>query len=374
MNTTQIETETETQTESSGGASSTSPNFDSAASAASTRRFNIPGDVARRATSALPADQRDAILWLHTYGYDHNLSCDELGAMLKQPDGSSYDKHTVWSVLTGRHGAKKDNFVKAILDFKRLVEARATITRSGFVATALAKKIFDLCEAALIYQKWALIFGPTQIGKTTALEEYARTHNHGQTTYLRMPEGGRYLDFISEFARVLRISPQNPNLKHRIIDSFDSQKLLIIDEAHQPFIKLGQTSHRPLEFIREIWDRTKCGVVLSATDLLDAQFQTGSAKGILDQISQRRLLTTRLPKKPTRADLNTFAKSYRLAPADGEALQLQSEIIRDSGLGRWLTILQAASRLAEKRKQPLSWEHAIKAHAAFLKLEDPNQD
>jgi DNA transposition AAA+ family ATPase len=345
---------------------------DRPAAIASNRKFNIPGDTVRAAVRNLPEDQVLAILWLHSYGYDNNIPYKDLGAMLKQPDGSAYDGHTVWSVLSGRHQAKKDNFCKAILALKSLVEARATITRTGFIETALSRKIFQLCEASLIHQRPTLILGESQIGKTENLQEFARRHPNW--LYLRMPTNGAFKDFISRLARARRISPQNPEVKDKIIESFDSNQGIIVDEMHQTFIRINGNSHKPLEFLREIWDHAKCGLVISGTNILDQEILNGVNKKILDQVRLRRLLTCRLPAKPTSKDLNIFAAHFGLAPAKAEALHLQSEIIRDDGLGRWLTILQAASRMAEKRKQSLTWDHVIAAHAAILKLEDPNQE
>lgn len=365
---TEIDTQTITATELGGE----TPLPNEAGRTASTRKFNITGDTARRAVVNLPPDQRDAILWLHSYGYDNNFSCEELGSMLKQPDGSKYDKHTVWSVLSGRHGARKDNFCKAVLALKQLVEDRATITRVGFIETALSRKIFKICEASLIHQRPTLILGESQIGKTENLQEFARRNPNW--LYLRMPTNGAFKDFIARLARARRISPQHPEVKDRIIDSFDSQQGIIVDEMHQTFVRVTANSHKPLEFLREIWDFAKCGLVLSGTNILDQEILNGVNKRILDQVRLRRLLTLRLPAKPTNADLNTFAAHYGLEPAKAQALHLQSEIIRDDGLGRWLTILQAASRLAEKRKQSLTWDHVIAAHAAILKLEDPSKE
>src|SRR4051812_27383840 len=88
------------------------------------KRMSIPGDQVNAATVNEDDATRSAIRWLHTYACDRDLGLDELAALLKKPNGELYDKHTLYAVFTGRHGASKANIVKAILTFRELQEKR----------------------------------------------------------------------------------------------------------------------------------------------------------------------------------------------------------------------------------------------------------
>jgi len=342
------------------------------------QRMKIPGDLVNQATQELADKPRSALRWLHSHAVDANLSLEELAAMLKKPDGTTYSRDSVYQALTGRRtesGVGLDNFVEAIERLKIIIEERKTIIRSGFVETTLTRRIWKICDAALTFQKVMFIYGPSQIGKTTALEEYARQHNHGQTVYVRVPTGGTVSEFSKWLAVSLRISPQlnEFQLKERIFKAFDDRMLLIIDEANECFSgHYSDRSIRTLNFCREIHDRRKCGLVIAGDRTLEREIKSGLHKEQLEKLGLRSLAGLRLPDKPSAENLNTFAACYRLEPATGDALTLQTTVIRDSGLGKWCTLLMAASRMAAKQKGArLSWRHVLEAHRAIQKLEDP---
>lgn len=370
----EIDTEPATATETSTALVPAAPNHTvPARSPDAQRRYNIAGDVVFKASADLPEDQRRAVRWLHDYCAENNIAYQEVGQRLKKDDGGAYDGNTVYKILTGRHRAQFDRVTKSILDFKRLVEERATIKRLPFIQTRLAKKIFQVCEAALIYQKIAFVSSDGQVGKTTAAREYQRTHNHGQTIYARMPAGGSLRLFLEELANSFKgISLQDKTnvLKSRIISAFDENMLLIVDEVHQIF-SARSMKVETIEFIREIHDRRKCGVVLIDTNVFPREIATGHHHQLLSQLDRRSLVKLQLPTRPSVPDLESIAAGYKLPKATGEALKLQTDIVRDHGLGVWCTYLQAASRRAEKKQKSMSWAHVIEAHEFIQNLSDP---
>ena len=118
---------------------------------------------------------------------------------------------------------------------------------------------------ALISQTIVLMYGDSQIGKTTALEEYARRHNHGQTKYIRLPASAGVQLCAKEIAKACFVSTSSSfeGLRDRILKAIDDKNLIIIDELHQSFMSYQKQSQiKVLEFIREIYDRTQCGMVL----------------------------------------------------------------------------------------------------------------
>jgi len=124
-----------------------------------------------------------------------------------------------------------------------------------------------------------------------------------------------------------------------------------------------------MDFIRALHDNTGCGIVLCGTNVFREQMADQSQKKFLNQLNRRCLLRRQLPEVPTRADLNAFARHYELEPASGEAYDLQKAVVRDHGLGVWLTTLTAAARKASKGGKPMTWDHVLNAHAFLRRME-----
>lgn len=338
-------------------------------------RMRIPGDVVNKATADLPEEQRSLIRWLHHYAVTANLSHEDLAPLLKKDDGKPYSKDSVYQTLTGRRadaGASLAPFCAAIERFKKLQEVRNGAERAPFIETPLTRRIGKLCEAALAYQRIAFIYGDSQIGKTRALREYTRTHNHGQTIYVRMNTRGTLGEFIRVVARELRIGSlqRDFQIKQRIFESIDSHMLLIVDQCHESFRgHYSSSGLASLLFAMEIFDRCECGLVLVGTGEFEKGMMDNRHSEEMKQLLRRGFpKPLRLPSKPDKPSLNAFAAYYGLAPASGEDLDLQSRIIADSDLGVWLTTLQAAARIAAKKEETMSWAHVHKAHAGFLKM------
>lgn len=315
------------------------------------------------ATSELPDRQREAVRWLHSYALENRLNLKSLAEKLRCSDSS------LSQLFSGKYPASLDNFVQEIESFRKLVGQRSAVTKVSFIKTELSDRIFQCCEAALIYQRIMFIFGASQIGKTRALEQYAERSQ--DVVYVRMPEGGILGDFLYELAQALKISTEHntAQLKRRIKAAFDDRMVLIVDELHQVFMTKGGSSRlRSIEFIRELYDRCRCGVVLSGTNIFRDEIQHGRHKQILEQLDLRGLASLQLPDRPSAEDLNAFATAYGLLPASGQAAALQDKIIKEHRLSRWLTVLQAASRLAQKKKETMDWQHVLTAHAGLESL------
>lgn len=311
------------------------------------------------------------IRWLHAYASEHDLSNKEIGERLKQYNGKSYSADSVYQAMTGRRTESQlENFIKSIEHLSKIERERSTITRAGFVETNTTKKIFKICETARTFGKIMFIFGKSHIGKTTALREYAKRNNGGSTIYLRAPAGGSKSRTLSELCRSMHLSPNSTETvkEQQILEALDERVIIIVDEAHQ-FLG-GKIGLRTLEYMRELHDRSGCGMVISATEIFEkALTEDASTMKLLGQFKMRSLITAKLPDKPTKQNLNQFAKHFGLEPAKDEALDLQTEIIKTDSLGRWLSILEGASRIAANAKSSMEWEHVIKAHVTLLKLE-----
>jgi DNA transposition AAA+ family ATPase len=330
------------------------------------RRFKIPGDTVNKATADLDDRHRSAVRWLHAHASEQDLSLEEVGKLVR------YDGSTMHRLFHGKYEGSLDNVCKEIEQFRALHEERARGRKLPFIETNLAKKIWKYCDACLEFQRIGFIIGDSQIGKTTALAKYQQDHNHGQTIYVRMPAGGVRGIFLVTLATALRINPRAPekDMIRRIMECFDDRMLLVIDEVHQTVIRENSMlGVRTIELIREIYDNTGCGVVLCGTHVFDREMEVGRFQQVFLQLKRRRLAKLTLPASPSVADLNTFSRAYGLAPAEGDALKLQTEMIREEALGMWLCLLRMGAKIASKRGKPMAWGHVLAAHEGLKSLE-----
>jgi DNA transposition AAA+ family ATPase len=312
-------------------------------------------------------DQRQLAWWFFSYcraqglGYGYTEAGKALG----------YDSTTIYRFFHGKYGAKIGNLTDAIQRFKKITEERGTRVKLDFVETDVARNTFSACRAALVSQTVAFIYGDPQIGKTTALMEYARRNNHGQTIYVRMPASAGVQLFMKEFARSAYVSPESSfeNLRDRILRRVDDKTLVIIDEAHQAFLSYQKRSQvKVLEVIREIYDRTGCGMVICMTTWGRDQFQRGSLSLLVEQLRRRGTIRLNLPSRPSAGDIAKIARKFGLDAPTGAAKDVVADMLHTSGLGMFIKFLQNGAVFAANQKQRLSWEHFLAAYDIIRKL------
>jgi hypothetical protein len=324
------------------------------------------GDLVNKATAELPDDQRSAIRWLHNHAHERGLTQEKTGALI------NYSGAAISQLFSGKYQPLGE-IVDSIQKYRRLWEARQQGKGVPFIETTLSKKIWDVCHAAREFQRIALIFGESQVGKSSALREYERLNNHGSTVMVEVPTGGSLGQFLASMAKRLRIPTglNDRDLKRRIIDSFDDRMLLIVDEAHRtvsPSVTRGGLF--TIDYIRELFDASKCGVVICSTNVFAKSLEEGGpASAFLKQTELRRFCRLQLPDRPRRRDLEMFAAGFGLTPSTGDARKLEEEVIRTEALGMWLMILRMATKLATARHQTITWDHVLKAHAALRRME-----
>lgn len=337
--------------------------------ALSERQSNrVPGYKVFEATEKLPDNQRLAIRWLHSYYYDSGRSLAEVGQDI------GYDGGNVSRIFVAKYAGDMDKVAASITRFREILDLRHNTNKAPYIKTALYQEIEEVCDTALIYQKIAYIYGESQVGKTAALTEYAREHNHGQTVLVTMPVGGSISHFLAALAAKVRCSNQQRGdvLQLNIMRCFGPTNLLIVDEASRALQSraYGGNSLKTMDFIRDLHDQTGCAVVLCGTNVFREQMKDDKIKQFLNQFNRRCIVRRQLPDKASRADLNAFARHYGLEAAGGEAYALQKKIVADHGLGVWLTTLRAGAKFAANKNAKMTWAHVITARAFLQKMEE----
>ncbi|MBN9691331.1 MAG: AAA family ATPase [Verrucomicrobia bacterium] len=353
------------------------------------RRWSIATNVVTQETATLPDFEREQLRWLQHYGLGANLTLKELAAQILQPDGTAYSQDSLYQTLTGkriREGVNLRPLAEAIARFRRRVEEVSAKSATAFISTPQSRKLFRIFKLALEKHRLAFVFGEAQIGKTSAAAEFQRLHNHGQTHLFRLPTRGTMGDTLMEVGLRLGIPSRArvTDLRRRIIESFDENNLIIVDEAHQCLYgRYHDTTAMVLEFFREIHDRRGCGVVFMGTDVLRSGILHNK---VLSQLWRRRSpgLTVQLPAMVPDEDLNVFADAFGLEPAPDKERRisfdaggtfaanpkkLQTDIVREEGLGSWIRLLEDARDLAKETSSGMSWGRVLAAYCQAQAME-----
>jgi len=323
------------------------------------------GDHVNQATAKLKPRYREPLRWMFYYCIENDIS------MPAAAKAMHYNNSTIYRVFKGEYGAGLDRFVKAVEQYRKICEQREGIVEGAFIETGTVKKIWKICDAAVAYKTIAFIFGDSQIGKTWALMEYVRRHNHGQTKYIRMAASSGVQIMMKSFAEACGMSSRGSfdGLRKRVLKALDENTLVIVDELHLAFFTYHLRARLScLELLREMHDRTNCPMVLCGTNVGRDEFDKGAQKDYLEQLRRRGIFRLQLPKYATAGDLNAIAKSFGLAQAEGDAAALVKDIIRENGLKAYTSYLKAATRIASNTKAKLSWAHFIQAHDVVAKL------
>ncbi len=333
------------------------------------RNERIDGSTVAEATKHLPDSQRSVIRAFHAHYMDNGLTLKEAGQLIDR------DNSTLSQIFKGKYPANLDRVVEKMSFFLNLEAKRAEGGKLSFIKTDLSEKMWSIFDLARETQKVAFMIGDTQIGKTTIAERYTHENNHGRTIYTRMPASGSVIEFRLELAAKMRLGKLcAADLNRAIFGAIDSRMLLIIDELSlcMPKGSTGVRRIRVIEFIREIFDRTQCGLACIATSVFAKELESGAFAEVFRQMKRRRLCLHRLPDRPSQKDLNTFADAHGLPPSEGQARELEKRMIDDEALGMWLTVLRLGAKLAASKKQSIGWAHVISAHKGLESLEGKN--
>ena len=328
-------------------------------------RLNTTLHQVKLATADLAEEDARRLLWLFSAARAEHWSRAQIARHL------DVSTTTVYRLLTGKYEGDIQAMLQKISRFKSLHEERAASRAPAFIETSLTRRIWQACDFALVSQSVVFLWGENQIGKTHALEQYQRTHNHGQTIYCRMPAASGILMVAQELAKGIGLSPKGcyTKLRAHILASIDDKNTLIMDEMHQAFLTYQKGSAlKVLEFIREIHDRTKCGLVLCGTNIWRDEVTKGEQQKVLAQLRNRGVAHIQLEHRPLKADLELFYDHYRLPLPQGRAAAVVEDVVHTHGLGKFCKLLQAASRMSARRQQPLAWEHVLATHDTLAAL------
>lgn len=276
-------------------------------------------------------------------------------------------------LLNGSYKADPVGLCRAIEKTLNQERARELFAVSGFVETGISKVIEELADVAMITQRIACLHGAMLEGKTTNAIALAGRYNRASCVFMTMPYADSYGGFVRRLASTRGVNMRGSisDLRERILQTFDETHLLIFDEFHQPLITYARgQSLRVMEFIREINDLRRCGILLVGSSAGYAVLSTDpNFARIAASINAVDLAAQIRDKDGLRysRDLAAVLKSFKIEPTP-DAINYLSGVADDHSVARVFDVLRLASGRASHRKQPLTWQHVIDVAKPTLKL------
>ena len=295
-------------------------------------------------------------------------------------DAVGYDKTTVARIFQGKYTgpdgkrlAVPEKMAKAAREFLARQKKRFA-GREEFVLTPTAQRIWTLLHLARESHTVAFVLGPSHIGKTWALENYAVQNNHGSTPYIRMKAASGLGGMVRAIATSVGVSDKGntAQLIAYIKRAISPEMLLIFDELHLLMYTYRLSSFFAcLEVIREIHDETGCGMALCGTQLLMEKIKGGQHTE-MEQLVRRGVHKLILPSMPSKADLEKILHRNGLDfPAKKAEIVVKGVVEKPYDLLKQLSKVEGllaiteriryAQRLAAKREEEISWDHFVAA-------------
>lgn len=296
----------------------------------------------------------ESIIRLFNLGKAKGYSFDQTGALV------DYSGATLSRLFAGKYEGALDKVVKQIDSYLELEREREKMRSDRFIENSVWKRIETLCNFAITRNAVVRLVGPSQIGKTYCLKEYMRRSNK-QVCYIRIPAAPTMKLVVEAFSRAVGVNSavRVDDARQRVAKAIGRNTLLIIDELHELVMSAGKgTAMKCIEWIREIWDNSGCGMVLCGTKSLeDDLINDAKMKGWLVQIDERCQRVMTLPNRLPLEDILLAAEAYGIKGSTACVDALLDRI----KMNRLTSCLALAASWCNgnnyaKEKHPKNWE------------------
>ncbi|MQT14415.1 AAA family ATPase [Segnochrobactrum spirostomi] len=232
----------------------------------------------------------------------------------------------------------------------RVRTAAVLPTAPDFVSTETAVQIGELMSYAQAAPDFGVVVGGAGIGKTTAIEQYARRHSNVHVMTAE-PTLSRPNNMLSELADIIGVVERRSVWLSRAITHRlrGSAGLVVIDEAQH-------LSSQALDQLRTIHDKARIGVVVVGNESVFARLQGGGDRNAQFAQLYSRVGMRIVQPKPRAGDICALIRAWGIE-SERETALLKA-IARKHGALRALTkTVRLASMLAAGAEQPLSDRH-----------------
>ena len=296
----------------------------------------------------------ESIVRLFNLGRARGYSFDQTGALVE------YSGATMSRLFGGKYEGALDKVVKQIDAFLDLEAERDKMRSDRFIENSVWNRVKNLCDFALMRNTVVRLIGPSQIGKTYCLHEYMR-RSQRQVCYVRIPAAPTMRLCVAAIAGAVGVNPtlRYEDARLRVAHAVSRNTLLVVDELHELAMSAGKgTAMKVIEWLREIADGSRCGLVLCGTSSMeDDLINDPRLKGWLAQIDQRCQRVVRLPNRLPMEDVRLAAAAYGISgPTDCVESLLQSVRMNRLVSCLALTASWCAGNNKARERHPLNWE------------------
>lgn len=296
----------------------------------------------------------ESLVRIFACGKARNLSFDAVGKLI------GYSGATMSRIFAGKYSGAIADVVAAADGFLELEAERQKMTGTRFIETSVWEKVKAVCDLAISRNAITRIQGPSQIGKTHNLKEYIRRAKF-QACYVRIPAAPTFKTVVDAFCRAVGVTSQLrvEESRQRVSEAVGRNTLIVVDELHEVVLSAGKTTAlKCMEWIREIWDLSGCGMVLCGTSALeDDLINDSKMRGWLGQLDQRCIRVLRLPNQLSADDIVRCADAYGIR---GSTKPVEN-LLRGIRMNRLTTVLAmtaswCAGNNKAKVRHPKNWE------------------
>ncbi len=312
-------------------------------------------------TIATPAQlaSHPAVEWLRneylpTIGNNMTRAADELGISDKVLRG----------LLSGNYAGNRAAQLAKLEEQRQRLTAQVRSLQGqdlAHVQTELMARCWSAFEAAKRAHLANYVCGKSQIGKTTAAEAYKQAYPE-TTVFFRMPTRPTIASLTAELLKAARL-PKGRTVAEgmaKLCDTLSPRHVIIADEAHLALTR--RQGIDALDVLRELYDRTGCGLVLIVTDIGGREVVKGPWAEQLLQI-ERRGEWEILPAAPSSKDVLAIAAAYGLERPEAETWRIVEAMARATCFGQFVHRLKMAAVIAQGEGRPVTWQDFININA-----------
>ena len=317
--------------------------------------MNRSADQVRAAMKAYVIDGRitdeglESLVKLFNLGKSRGWSFDQVGKSV------DYSGATVSRLFAGKYEGAMRAVIEKVDAYLELEAERQKMTSDLFIETSTWRKVQAACDLAIKRNAIVRIVGPSQVGKTYSLKEYMRRAKF-QVCYLRVPAAPTFKLIVEAVCDAVGISSslRVDEARPRVAKAVGPNTLLIIDELHELIMSAGKgTAMKCMEWIREIWDNSGCGMALCGTSALeDDLINDPKMKGWLGQLDQRCIRVLNLPNRIPDDDIDLAAKTYGITGSKA----CVENLLKSIDMNRLTTCLAVTVRWCNTNKHQKTWE------------------
>jgi DNA transposition AAA+ family ATPase len=316
-----------------------------AKASSSKSRINIPFNLVN--WKNLDDDTTEELAWFHQHALEANLSWKDC------EDALNYSQTTIWRALKGEYAGDLAKVVQAIRSYRAIIAERTNIKHALFRENRFTKLVTGALSYALANNSITRITGESRMGKTASAKYWRDQNNHGRTVFVTAPAYGGAKALLKEIAQCLGINRNTAatQMHDSIIRAFNSNRMLIVDEAHRLLPNDHRSNPVLVEILRDIHDRTGCGLAILTTERFTKSVEKSTYQ--YEQILGRIGMPVQLPREFEWADIKPIVEQY----VTGSPADLKSELLKIANapgrLGILCETLKWGARIAEKSKTPM---------------------